>query len=105
MLLLAQATAAADRCLVERLAGHHESHAVITGDHQDGAPEAHCAVDRVDGAQAPGTEPKRDTPDPDPGLALAVRWSAPPRVTARMVRLGAPRTRPPSALQFHSLRL
>ena len=105
LLLLTQAAAAADRCLVERLAGHDESRVAVATNHHGSAPDAHCAVDLVDHAQAPATEPRRDTPDPDPGIALAVRWSAPPRVSAWTAQRDAPHTGPPRTLQFHSLRL
>jgi hypothetical protein len=105
LLALSQAVAAADRCLVERLAGHHESLAAVAVDHHYGAPDAHCAVDLANDPQAPGTEPKRDTPAPDSGLTLTARWSSAPRVTAQAARLDAPRAGLPRTLQFHCLRL
>ena len=105
LLLLAQVAGAADRCPVEGHAVGHEPSTVLAGDHHDGMPDAHCAVDRLADVQAPGTEPKRDALDPGPVLALAARPDTPPRVMGQALWLAGPRTGPPRTPQFRSLRL
>jgi hypothetical protein len=105
LLVLAQSAAAADRCLMERLSGHHESPAVATGDHYDGTQDAHCVSDPGPEAQAPATEPKRATPDLDPGVTRVVRWDVAPRADVRSAQFEPSHTGPPRTLQYRRLRL
>lgn len=105
LMVLAQTAAAADRCLMERLSGHHESAAAIAGDRHDGTPDVHCATDPGQDAQAPGIEPKRVTPDLDPGVTRVTRWDVAPRADVRSAQREPPHTGPPRTLQYHSLRL